>query len=101
MGRNDRCTLSSGVIAIAALMIAAVVGWAVPVSRRQTRMRSQTELAAGTGPLLQPDLQQGTGVEAVASTNEVIGAMRGVSDAAADVHECMCPEPCERDHANE
>ena len=30
-----------------------------------------------------------------------IGMLRGVSDAAADVAECTCPEPCERDHANE
>jgi hypothetical protein len=30
-----------------------------------------------------------------------IGMLRGVSAAAADVSECVCPEPCERDHANE
>jgi hypothetical protein len=30
-----------------------------------------------------------------------IASLRGVTDAAADVSECMCPEPCERDHANE
>ena len=36
---------------------------------------------------------------AVAQTD--IGMLRGVSDAAADVAECTCPEPCERDHANE
>jgi len=30
-----------------------------------------------------------------------IASLRGVTDAAADVSECTCPEPCERDHANE
>ena len=30
-----------------------------------------------------------------------IGSLRGVTPAAADVSECACPEPCERDHANE
>ena len=30
-----------------------------------------------------------------------IAMLRGVSDAAADMAECTCPEPCERDHANE
>lgn len=36
---------------------------------------------------------------AVAQTD--IGMLRGVTTAAADVAECTCPEPCERDHANE
>ena len=30
-----------------------------------------------------------------------IDSLRGVTAAAADVSECTCPEPCERDHANE
>ena len=30
-----------------------------------------------------------------------IDSLRGVTPAAADVSECACPEPCERDHANE
>jgi hypothetical protein len=30
-----------------------------------------------------------------------IGMLRGVTSSAADVSECTCPEPCERDHANE
>jgi hypothetical protein len=30
-----------------------------------------------------------------------MGSLRGVTVAAADVNECTCPEPCERDHANE
>ncbi len=37
----------------------------------------------------------------VAVAQSEIAMMRGVSDAAADVAECTCPEPCERDHANE
>jgi hypothetical protein len=36
---------------------------------------------------------------AVAQTD--IASLRGVTDSAADVSECTCPEPCERDHANE
>jgi hypothetical protein len=36
---------------------------------------------------------------AVAQTD--IASLRGVTDAAADVSDCTCPEPCERDHANE
>ena len=36
---------------------------------------------------------------AVAHTD--IASLRGVTDSAADVSECTCPEPCERDHANE
>ncbi len=27
--------------------------------------------------------------------------LRGVSNAAADLNPCTCPDPCERDHANE
>jgi hypothetical protein len=30
-----------------------------------------------------------------------IDSLRGVTPAAADVSECTCPGPCERDHANE
>jgi hypothetical protein len=30
-----------------------------------------------------------------------LDSLRGVTPAAADVSECACPEPCERDHANE
>ena len=37
----------------------------------------------------------------VAAAQTDIAMLRGVSDAAADVAECTCPEPCERDHANE
>jgi hypothetical protein len=30
-----------------------------------------------------------------------IAMLRGVTDAAADVADCTCPDACERDHANE
>jgi hypothetical protein len=30
-----------------------------------------------------------------------LAMLRGVTNAAADINECTCPEPCERDHANE
>ena len=43
----------------------------------------------------------GAGIEAVVATTAEIESLRGVTDAAADVSECVCPEPCERDHANE
>ena len=39
--------------------------------------------------------------DAVHSAQTDIGMLRGVTPAAADTHECMCPESCERDHANE
>ena len=41
-----------------------------------------------------------TNVELVASLGDT-GALRGVTEASADLAECTCPEPCERDHANE
>ena len=41
-----------------------------------------------------------TNVELVAELGDV-GALRGLTDATADLAECTCPEPCERDHANE
>lgn len=37
----------------------------------------------------------------VVAAQAEIGMMRGVTDATADVAECACPGPCERDHANE
>ncbi len=44
----------------------------------------------------------GDGTDApVAVAHQDIASLRGVTDAAADVSECTCPEPCERDHANE
>jgi hypothetical protein len=46
------------------------------------------------------DLGPSTKVELVAEVGD-IGALRGVTEAAADLSECTCPEPCERDHANE
>lgn len=39
--------------------------------------------------------------DAVAIAQSDIGMLRGVTAAAADVSECTCPDPCERDHANE
>jgi hypothetical protein len=30
-----------------------------------------------------------------------LGSLRGLTAAAADQADCTCPEPCERDHANE
>jgi hypothetical protein len=30
-----------------------------------------------------------------------LGSLRGLTPAAADQQPCTCPEPCERDHANE
>jgi hypothetical protein len=30
-----------------------------------------------------------------------IESLRGVTASAADQADCTCPEPCERDHANE
>ena len=38
---------------------------------------------------------------AVHSVQTDLGALRGVTPAAADQAPCVCPEPCERDHANE
>ncbi len=46
------------------------------------------------------DRQGVTNVELVAELGD-IGALRGVSEASADLAPCTCPEPCERDHANE
>jgi hypothetical protein len=40
-------------------------------------------------------------LDPVLAAQAEIGSMRGVTPAAADVSECACPEPCERDHANE
>src|SRR6266568_8296197 len=55
-----------------------------------------------TEPSSAPLVRLGDGSEqpvVVAQTD--IGMLRGVTDAAADTAECTCPEPCERDHANE
>ena len=49
-----------------------------------------------------PLVRLGDGTDApVAVAHSDIASLRGVTDAAADVSECTCPEPCERDHANE
>ncbi len=39
--------------------------------------------------------------ETVVVAQTDISALRGVTGAAADTSDCVCPEPCERDHANE
>lgn len=39
--------------------------------------------------------------DAVHAAQVDIGSLRGMTPAAADVADCTCPEPCERDHANE
>lgn len=48
-----------------------------------------------------PEAPASSGIEAVVATVAEMESLRGVTDAAADVSECVCPEPCERDHANE
>ncbi len=62
------------------------------------RLASPRASRESTAPLV----RTGDGSEhpiAVAQTD--IAMLRGVTDAAADVAECACPGPCERDHANE
>ena len=50
----------------------------------------------------QPLVRVGDGPsDATHLAQQDIGSLRGVSDAAADQAPCTCPEPCERDHANE
>ena len=47
-------------------------------------------------------VRMGDGSDApMAVAHADLATLRGVTDAAADVSECMCPEHCERDHANE
>ena len=49
-----------------------------------------------------PSVTMGEGSDhPVDAAHSDIAMLRGVSDAAADVAECTCPDPCERDHANE
>ena len=56
----------------------------------------------GRRPDVPPLVGLGDGQEhPVAAAQTDIGMLRGVTPAAADVNECTCPEPCERDHANE
>jgi len=43
----------------------------------------------------------GGGDDAVVVAQSDIGMLRGVTSASADLADCTCPEPCERDHANE
>jgi hypothetical protein len=63
----------------------------------------ESNLSTIERPTLDPlndDRQAVTNVELVAELGDV-GALRGVSEASADLAPCTCPEPCERDHANE
>ena len=49
-----------------------------------------------------PLIGLGDGTDAPVAVAQIdIASLRGVSESAADVSECTCPEPCERDHANE
>lgn len=59
--------------------------------------------ASSRGREIQPLVRLGDGSEdhPVHVAHGDLAMLRGVTDAAADVNECTCPEPCERDHANE
>jgi hypothetical protein len=58
--------------------------------------------ARGRDAVTPPFVNVGDGSDhPVAVAQSDLGMLRGVTDAAADVSECTCPEPCERDHANE
>jgi len=39
--------------------------------------------------------------DALSQAHSDLGSLRGVTPSAADQTPCVCPEPCERDHANE
>ena len=52
----------------------------------------------GRSPLVRLD---STTDDAVHSAQTDIGMLRGMTAATADTAECVCPEACERDHANE
>jgi hypothetical protein len=58
-----------------------------------------TTRGSDVAPLVRVDDGSDDPATHVAQTD--IGSLRGVTNAAADVNECTCPEPCERDHANE
>jgi hypothetical protein len=40
-------------------------------------------------------------IDAVDAAQTDIATLRGVTAASADIADCTCPDPCERDHANE
>ena len=65
----------------------------------QTTLSNAIQQDQSAVPLVR--LSDGSEEHPVAVAQTDIGMLRGVSDAAADVAECTCPEPCERDHANE
>lgn len=63
---------------------------------------SVRRFTAGNRTVAAPLVGLGDGVEhPVVAAQADIGMLRGVTEAAADVAECACPEDCERDHANE
>jgi hypothetical protein len=69
---------------------------------QQLTLSARRQVAALFGNRL--DAQSGIDAAAndpVLARQAEIGSLRGVTPAAADVSECACPEPCERDHANE
>jgi hypothetical protein len=69
---------------------------------QQLTLSARRQVAALFGDRL--DAQSGIDAAAndpVLARQAEIGSLRGVTPAAADVSECACPEPCERDHANE
>ena len=54
------------------------------------------------GSKAEPLVRHGDSPTDVVDTAQTdIGMLRGVTDASADIADCTCPEPCERDHANE
>jgi hypothetical protein len=80
----------------------------LPVTERSGFMLQQLtdsvrRLASGRGQSrAAPLVSVGDGAEhPVVAAQADISMLRGVTSAAADMSECVCPEPCERDHANE
>jgi hypothetical protein len=69
---------------------------------QQLTLNARRQVAAlfGDRAVARP-LDEATSNHPVLARQAEIGSLRGVTPAAADVSECACPEPCERDHANE
>jgi hypothetical protein len=62
---------------------------------------ARRQVAAFFGDRVDAQPVNDTADDPVLARQAEIGSLRGVTPAAADVSECACPEPCERDHANE
>jgi hypothetical protein len=60
---------------------------------------AESSVTLGSAVVAEP--VRGPGIVAVVASVASLESLRGVSSAAADVSECVCPESCERDHANE